>query len=382
MYTYPWYHWITFFYIYCFCGWIFESSYVSLKTRKLVNRGFLRLPMLPLYGTGAVMMLWVSLPVKDNLVLVYFSGVVAATVLEYATGYMMERLFKMKYWDYSNQRFQLNGYICLTSSIAWGFLTIFLTEVIHKPIAEFVLNMNPFAEFFLLIIVSAVFTTDTIQSTREALALGRVLEAMTRMKGQLDEVQLQMALLKAETSQKLEDMKSDARLQAAELKADTRIRMGELKADAWLRMEELKAETSSLAAELRDSTRQRAEDLKEDTAQIAARLKHGVHQQTAKWEEHSARQLSGLKESVRQYMSGSGEEAAANISQAEQEDSFHTSRQIELLSRRAESLRDSHRKLTSHISFYRRGLLLGNPTASSQKFAEALEELRNILKNK
>ena len=57
MYTYAWYHWLTFFYIYCFCGWVFESTYVSLKQHHFVNRGFLRLPMLPLYGTGAVMLL-------------------------------------------------------------------------------------------------------------------------------------------------------------------------------------------------------------------------------------------------------------------------------------------------------------------------------------
>ena len=58
MYTYTWYQWLAFFYVYCFLGWIFESTYVSLKQKRLVNRGFLRLPMLPLYGSGAVMMLW------------------------------------------------------------------------------------------------------------------------------------------------------------------------------------------------------------------------------------------------------------------------------------------------------------------------------------
>lgn len=372
MYTYYWYHWITFFYIYCFFGWIFESSYVSLKTWHFVNRGFLRLPMLPLYGTGAVMMLWVSLPVKDNLVLVYFSGVVAATALEYVTGYMMERLFKMKYWDYSNQRFQVNGYICLTSSIAWGFLTIFLTEVIHRPIAEFVLGMNPFAEFFLLIIVSIAFVADTIQSTREALALGKALETMTRMRGQLDEMHLQLALLRAEASQRLEDMKSDARLQAAELKADAQERMEELKEDAWLRVEELKAGTSSLAAGLRDNTLQRAEELKEDTAQIAAKLKDGVRMKAAKWEEHS----------MSRHAPSPGEEAAAQTPQEEDESCLHIAERIRLLSQRAQKLQDSRRKLSSHMSFYRRGLLAGNPTASSRKFPDALEELRHGLKNK
>ena len=112
--------WLFFFYFYCFFGWIFESSYVSLKEGHFVNRGFLRLPMLPLYGTGAVMMLWVSLPVRDNLVLVYISGVVAATVLEYVTGWSMERLFKMKYWDYSNYPLNLAGYVCVFSAVGFG----------------------------------------------------------------------------------------------------------------------------------------------------------------------------------------------------------------------------------------------------------------------
>lgn len=342
MYVYPWYHWIAFFYIYCFFGWVFESAYVSLKTGGFVNRGFLRLPMLPLYGTGAVMMLWVSFPVRDYWMLVYASGVVAATALEYATGYVMERLFKMKYWDYSNQRFHLNGYICLSSSIAWGFLTILLTKVIHGPIADFVLAMEPSVEFPLLIMVSIVFSADAVRSTKEALALGHVLEAMTQMKGQLDELHRQLSLLRTEASQKLDDIRSDARLQAAELKADAHVRMEEFKADAMLRVKALKDETSSLASGLRDSARQK------------------IRQQAAKW----------------------NEEAAAQISPAEQEAQSQIAERIRLLSQHAEKLREARRKLTSQMSFYRRGLLMGNPTASSKQLAEALEELRDMLKNK
>ena len=82
MYTYTWYQWLTFFYLYCFFGWIFESTYVSLKQKRFVNRGFLRLPMLPLYGSGAVMMLWVSLPFQDSLILTYISGVIGAFFYE------------------------------------------------------------------------------------------------------------------------------------------------------------------------------------------------------------------------------------------------------------------------------------------------------------
>lgn len=94
------------------------------------------------------MMLWVSLPVRNSLIAVYFSGVIGATVLEYITGWAMERLFKVRYWDYNNQKFNLHGYICLTSSIAWGFLTILMTEVIHPPIAKAVLEIKPHTECF------------------------------------------------------------------------------------------------------------------------------------------------------------------------------------------------------------------------------------------
>lgn len=109
MYQYTWYQWLFIFYLYCFLGWIFESSYVSLKERRPVNRGFLRLPLLPLYGTGAVMMLWVSLPLREHLLLVFLAGMTASTALEYITGWCMEQLFRVRYWDYSSQAFNLHG---------------------------------------------------------------------------------------------------------------------------------------------------------------------------------------------------------------------------------------------------------------------------------
>ena len=91
MYTYAWYHWLTFFYIYCFFGWIFESTYVSLKQHHFVNRGFLRGPMLPIYGFGAVILLHVSLPLYDKPVALFLASMVAATVFEYIVGVIMEK---------------------------------------------------------------------------------------------------------------------------------------------------------------------------------------------------------------------------------------------------------------------------------------------------
>lgn len=221
IYTYTWQQWLAFFYIYCFLGWIFESTYVSLKKHRPVNRGFLRLPLLPLYGTGAVMMLWVSLPVQDNLFLVYISGFFAATTLEYITGFIMERLFKMRYWDYSNQPFQLHGYICLSSSLAWGGLTILMTEVIHHPIARAVTAISPFFLNPVLAVTTALFAVDVFESTKEALALGKALEALTKLREESEEMHARILALRKEAETHAASMRQDVLEQLSELRLET-----------------------------------------------------------------------------------------------------------------------------------------------------------------
>lgn len=221
MYVYTWYQWLLFFFIYCFIGWVIESTYVSVRSLHFVNRGFLRLPLLPLYGSGAIIMLWLSLPVKGNLFLVFLFGMAGASVLEYATGYVMERLFKMKYWDYTNNPFNINGYVCLGTSLAWGFLTILLTEVVHRPLEWLVLLLSSTTCITLVLIIAVIFIIDTARSVKEALDLGRILESMTKIKAELEEVQVQMALLKAETTQKVSEFKTETLVKITNLKTET-----------------------------------------------------------------------------------------------------------------------------------------------------------------
>lgn len=319
MYEYGWYQWLAFFYIYCFFGWIFESTYVSVKKGHFVNRGFLRLPMLPIYGTGAVMMLWVSLPVRDSLLLVYTSGAIAATILEYVTGWGMERLFKVKYWDYSNQRFQVNGYICLSSTIAWGFLTVLLTEVLHPPIARYVLGIPLGVLLVCVGGITVLFVLDAVRSVKEALDLAKVLDAMTNMRAELDDLQVQMALLKAEMQQR-----------AAESRDESLQRLELLKSQAEARTAALREEASARTAALKD--------------EAAAR--------TTAAAEAAASRLDAWKNSAE-------ERAAA-------------------LSRRLEEVDEKRQNLAGRMNFYRKGLLRGNPSASSARFAEALKELREM----
>ena len=401
MYEYSWYQWLTFFFIYCFFGWIFESTYVSLKKMQFVNRGFLRLPLLPLYGTGAVMMLWVSLPVKDNLFLVYVSGVVAATVLEYVTGWGMERLFKMKYWDYSNQRFNVKGYICLSSSIAWGFLTILLTEVIHRPIERYVLGLPLMVDLVCVIVVSLLFAADTAESVKAALDLAKVLDAMTNMRAELDDIQVQMALLKAETVQRMEEAREEASQKLGQVRSEAASRTSALKEGAAERLNVIVENTVERMGDLMEDTAERVGVLVEGTADKVARTAERLAELT---EDAAARvsatlgqkDMSGLDEAgkeggLREEAGTDGgcrdrkagtdgcgrdEESARHAFAAERRE------RIAALSRRLSAIMEKRHSLSSRMGYYRRSLLKGNPTASSSRFAEALKELREIADRK
>ncbi len=189
MFAYSIEEWLLFFYIYCFLGWCFESTYVSTRKGHWVNRGFMRAPFLPLYGSGAILMLVVSRPFVDNIVLTYIAGLISATLLELATGAAMEYLFKIKYWDYSNQRFNFKGHICLTSSIAWGFFTLLMTRVIHEPIESLVLRIPEAVVTAIVLVLTVVLTWDFALSFKAAIELRDVLIKLEEVKADMEELQ-------------------------------------------------------------------------------------------------------------------------------------------------------------------------------------------------
>ena len=203
MYVYSPGQWALLFFFYCLCGWVWESCYVSAKQHHWVNRGVLHGPLLPIYGSGAIIILFVTLPVADNLWLVYILGLLAATALEYVVGAIMERLFKVRYWDYTKQPFNLHGYICLTSSIAWGFFSILLVRFVHPPIDRLLhklpaLLVNPLAG-----IITAAFLYDTVTSTRAAIDLREVLTKLTEENAELRRLAEKAEAAQARTAEEL-----------------------------------------------------------------------------------------------------------------------------------------------------------------------------------
>lgn len=167
--------WLFFFYLYCFLGWVWETCYVSVLKAKWVNRGFMRGPFLPIYGSGAIVVLIFTLPVRTNPGLVFVVGMVSATILEYCTGVVMERMFHVRYWDYSNQRLNLNGHICLTSSLAWGVFSVILTRYGHTPVERLASHMSTNVLEVIVFVLTVYISIDMAESIREAINLKEVL---------------------------------------------------------------------------------------------------------------------------------------------------------------------------------------------------------------
>ena len=136
------YYIISWFFIYSFLGWAWESAYVSIKNKKLVNRGFINGPLCTIYGAGAVTIYLLLRPFEKNLALLYLGGVITATALDYVTGWIMETVFHTRWWDYSNKKFNLHGYISLASSLLWGAFSILLLKLL-QPFVSWITSLYP-----------------------------------------------------------------------------------------------------------------------------------------------------------------------------------------------------------------------------------------------
>ena len=161
-------------------------------------------PFLPLYGNGAIMMLVVSAPFQDSLPLTYVAGCIGATILEYVTGVTMEAMFKVRYWDYSNQKFNFQGHICLKSTLAWGGLTILMTAVVHRYVEQVVFMIQAQVLSAMTFVLTAVIFADFSLSFKAALDLRDLLIRLEDAKIELGHLQMRMEVFVAMTTEELD----------------------------------------------------------------------------------------------------------------------------------------------------------------------------------
>lgn len=175
--------------LYSFTGWCGEMVYCSLGQRKLCEkRGFLNGPLCPIYGHGALLVLWVLRGGCENPLFTFFWGALLTSAVEYVTSFVMEKLFHMRWWDYSKHRFNLNGRVCLLNSTLFGLACVVLCHVAHPVLSDLVKDFFS-GRFGLLLtgVLLAVYLADTVVSVRSAIRVSASLKKLHALQAELEE---------------------------------------------------------------------------------------------------------------------------------------------------------------------------------------------------
>lgn len=167
-----------YFAIYSFLGWCVESIYKSLIEKKLINSGFLHGPFCPIYGFGAVIMILLLTNLPNNILVIFISSMIFMTLWEYIVGVLLEKIFKTKYWDYSNIKFNINGRVCLKNSIYWGILGVIFTFLVHPWVQAQVTKIPEKILFYINIVVYIILLIDIISTTIKILFIDKKIQQL------------------------------------------------------------------------------------------------------------------------------------------------------------------------------------------------------------
>lgn len=160
---------------YSFLGWTCETIYCSIGQGKFVNRGFLNGPLCPVYGFGAMAVLVFLRPIQDNIPLLFLCGMLVTSVIEYITGYLLEKLFATKWWDYSTYRFNIHGRVCLRNSLIFGALSVVAARVVDPVVRGAIFSLPFWASVSMSAVLLVILLTDLVLTVRTILDINSVL---------------------------------------------------------------------------------------------------------------------------------------------------------------------------------------------------------------
>lgn len=176
------------FFIYGFLGWCCEVAFAAVKSKRFVNRGFLNGPICPVYGVGVTMIVFLTQSLENRPVLLFAASAVLVSALEWLTGFLLEKLFHHKWWDYSKMPLNISGYICLPFSILWGVVCVLIVRFIHPLFAKVYSLLPVWLGIVLLILLCAGLVTDLCVTVSCILKLNKKLEHMEEIAAELHRI--------------------------------------------------------------------------------------------------------------------------------------------------------------------------------------------------
>lgn len=175
--------WFLYFIIYSFLGWICEVIYCSIPAKRFINRGFLKGPICPVYGFGAMFVIYIitSLNIKSPILIFIFSGIIAS-IIEFIADLMLEYVFHTRLWDYSNRKFNIKGRVCLLNSTLFSILSLVLMSFIHPIIMSYIKMLSNRAIIITVLICMLLLIIDISRTVSEVINLNTTLKNMNLFK--------------------------------------------------------------------------------------------------------------------------------------------------------------------------------------------------------
>lgn len=257
------------FFIYAILGWIIETTLVSIEKRKFVNRGFLIGPYCPIYGFGGLAItILLKNYTKDPIVLFLMAVIICGT-LEYFTSYIMEKIFKARWWDYSAKKYNINGRICLETVVPFGILGCLVMYVLN-PITFKYLNMLSNS---MLNIISAIcftiFITDNIVSynvissftkTIKTINVGKIKDNTEEITKKVREVLIGKSFFNKRLMEAYPNLQAKIKEKARQIAQKAK----EVKTEMSDKVESMKEKITQSASEIKDNIGDKVEEMQKE----------------------------------------------------------------------------------------------------------------------
>jgi uncharacterized membrane protein len=151
-----------------FIGWASEVTYVGIfSAHKFINRGFLHGPICPIYGVGGILILSLPQIILKSWILLFFSSMFLCTIVEYFASWILEKIFHMKWWDYSKYRFNIHGRVCLLNSLLFGVLSVLIVYFVEPFILKFWQGFSFYWQGFFASALLIILILDLIVTVKE-----------------------------------------------------------------------------------------------------------------------------------------------------------------------------------------------------------------------
>ncbi len=202
---------LAYFIIYSFFGWVMESVLKTVIQKKFVNSGFLYGPICPIYGFGAVIMFVFLERFKENILFLFIISCIILSIWEYLVGWMLELIFKTKYWDYSDHKYNIKGRVCLENSLFWGILGVLFIHFIHPFIVEKIAIIPREILLYIVTILTITLIVDLIISITKLLRLqvniNKINEITEKIKDRVEELKENRQINTESIQQIIDDLK-------------------------------------------------------------------------------------------------------------------------------------------------------------------------------